>query len=132
MTNQQGATSELAPTQGAPSDGMSLQALQQHRAEVMLRRGDVRVQLQQLEERKAAAGPRDRMQFDGQIAVLRHQEMAAALDLEAIALEVERIGEAQRFATKLLVERPAEAATNRVTPPGSPSARRVPGTITPH
>ena len=46
--------------------------------------------------------------------------------VEAIALEVERIGEAQRFTTKLLSERQADAA------PRIPVPRREPGTITPH
>ena len=46
--------------------------------------------------------------------------------VEAIAVEVERIGEAQRFTTKLLSERQADAARIPVAP------RREPGTITPH
>ena len=54
----------------------------------------------------------------------RFQRMEQAI--EAIALEVERIGEAQRFTTKLLVERQDAAA--RLTP----VSRREPGTITPH
>jgi hypothetical protein len=52
--------------------------------------------------------------------------------IEAISIEVERIGEGQRFATRLLSERPAEPAIKRITPPESPIARRSPGTITPH
>ena len=48
--------------------------------------------------------------------------------IESIALEVERIGEAQRFTTKLLAEREPVAA--RIPP--APSARRDPGVITPH
>lgn len=47
--------------------------------------------------------------------------------IESIAVEVERIGEGQRFATKLLSERP-EAAVHRAPP----ANRREPGTITPH
>ena len=47
--------------------------------------------------------------------------------IESIALEVERIGEGQRFTTKLLAERHPDAAP-RV--PALP--RREPGTITPH
>lgn len=43
--------------------------------------------------------------------------------IEAIALEVERISEAQRFATRLLSERQA---------PPLPGARREPGVTTPH
>jgi hypothetical protein len=46
--------------------------------------------------------------------------------VESIAVEVERIGEAQRFTTKLLAERQDAAA--RLTP----VSRREPGTITPH
>jgi hypothetical protein len=51
--------------------------------------------------------------------------------IESIAIEVERIGEAQRFATKLLTER-SEPAMNRAVPAPAPIARKVPGTITPH
>ena len=47
--------------------------------------------------------------------------------VDAIALEVERIGEAQRFTTKLLTERQPDAAARLSVP-----ARREPGTITPH
>ena len=55
----------------------------------------------------------------------RLQRMEQAI--ESIALEVERIGEAQRFTTKLLAERQPDAAARLgVTP------RREPGTITPH
>ncbi|MDB4889680.1 MAG: hypothetical protein JWL61_1535 [Gemmatimonadetes bacterium] len=51
--------------------------------------------------------------------------------IESIAIEVERIGEAQRFATKLLTERP-EPAVNRASAAPAPIARKTPGTITPH
>ena len=51
--------------------------------------------------------------------------------IESIAIEVERIGEAQRFATKMLSERP-EPAMNRPSPAPAPIARKAPGTITPH
>ena len=54
----------------------------------------------------------------------RLQRMEQAI--ESIALEVERIGEAQRFTTKLLSERQPEAAARIGAP------RREPGTITPH
>jgi hypothetical protein len=47
--------------------------------------------------------------------------------VESIALEVERIGEAQRFTTKLLAERQSDAAARLGVP-----VRREPGTITPH
>jgi hypothetical protein len=55
----------------------------------------------------------------------RLQRMEQAI--ESIALEVERIGEAQRFTTKLFAERQPDAAARMVAPP-----RREPGTITPH
>ena len=51
--------------------------------------------------------------------------------IESIAIEVERIGEAQRFATKLLTERP-EPVVNRVAAAATPIVRQQPGTITPH
>ena len=61
----------------------------------------------------------------------RLQRMEQAI--ESIAVEVERIGEAQRFATKLLTERPLAAELNRIAPAAAPVAvRREPGTITPH
>ena len=47
--------------------------------------------------------------------------------MEAISLELERIGEAERFTVRLLAERvPASGG------PPAPTARREPGTITPH
>jgi hypothetical protein len=50
--------------------------------------------------------------------------------IESIAVEVERIGEAQRFTTKLLSERQPEPVVGRIPPAQAP--RREPGTITPH
>ena len=50
--------------------------------------------------------------------------------IESIAIEVERIGEAQRFTTKLLSERQPEPVAGRIPP--AQAARREPGTITPH
>ena len=55
----------------------------------------------------------------------RLQRMEQAI--ESIAVEVERIGEAQRFTTKLLADRQPEAAARIGATP-----RREPGTITPH
>ena len=55
----------------------------------------------------------------------RFQRMEQAI--ESIAIEVERIGEAQRFTTKVLTERQPEPVASRIPP-----ARRDPGTITPH
>jgi hypothetical protein len=48
--------------------------------------------------------------------------------IESIALEVERIGEAQRYTTRVLAER--EAVAGRIA--SAPAARREPGVITPH
>ena len=47
--------------------------------------------------------------------------------IESIAVEVERIGEAQRFTTKLLADRQPAAAAHIGAAP-----RREPGSITPH
>jgi len=55
----------------------------------------------------------------------RLQRMEQAI--ESIALEVERIGEAQRFTTKLLSDRQPDAVARMAASP-----RREPGTITPH
>ena len=49
--------------------------------------------------------------------------------IEAIALEVERISEAQRFATRLMVERAAQPGAPAAS---LPSPRREPGVVTPH
>lgn len=49
--------------------------------------------------------------------------------VESIAIEVERIGEAQRFTTRLLSERERVPAQ---IPPAAGPARREPGAITPH
>ena len=54
----------------------------------------------------------------------RLQRMEQAI--ESIALEVERIGEAQRFTTKLLADRQPDAVARMAMP------RKEPGTITPH
>jgi hypothetical protein len=57
----------------------------------------------------------------------RFQRMEQAI--ESIAIEVERIGEAQRFTTKVLTEREPVASQ---LPSSAAPARRAPGTITPH
>ena len=67
-------------------------------------------------------GPRHAIDIE---ASPRLQRMEQAI--ESIAVEVERIGEAQRFTTKLLTERQPDAAARLGIP-----ARREPGTITPH
>ena len=58
----------------------------------------------------------------------RLQRMEQAI--ESIAIEVERIGEAQRFTTKLLSERQVEPVAGHMPP--IQTARREPDTITPH
>ena len=74
------------------------------------------------------SGPRARPVVDLESSP-RLQRLEEAI--ESIAIEVERIGEAQRFATKLLTERP-EPAMNRAVPGSAPIVRKAPGTITPH
>jgi hypothetical protein len=62
------------------------------------------------------------VQLDGaRLNEARLNELVDAVD--AIALEVERISEAQRFTARLLAERQA---------PAPPLGRRDPGIITPH
>lgn len=62
------------------------------------------------------AGVVTRQELEARLAKLDPQQVAQALD--AIAVEVERIGEGQRFLTKLLTERDAR----------SPDAIRLPTT----
>lgn len=57
-----------------------------------------------------------------QLAGERHAALERSI--EAIAIEVERISEAQRFSARLLSERPHV--------PVPPVHRREPGTVTPH
>lgn len=59
----------------------------------------------------------------------RFQRMEQAI--ESIAIEVERIGEAQRFTTKLLSERHPEPVAGHIPSAAAP-VRRDPGVITPH
>ena len=49
--------------------------------------------------------------------------------VESIAIEVERIGEAQRFTTKLFSDRQSDVIASQIPPA---SGRRETGTITPH
>lgn len=74
---------------------------------------------------------RDRIEIPSIVTEVRYDELARAID--AIALEVERISEAQRFAAKLLVERtnPTLSAP-AVTAPTSAIPLREPGITTPH
>jgi hypothetical protein len=62
-----------------------------------------------------------------QLADARHASLERSL--EAIAIEVERISEAQRFSARLLTER---ALSERAALPAAPAPRREPGTVTPH
>ncbi|HEX9483572.1 MAG TPA: hypothetical protein VF929_03290 [Gemmatimonadaceae bacterium] len=125
------------------STAAQLSALQQHEGQVQLRLSDIQVQLDQLREQQALARPSDRVQFNEALANAKHEFAATMLDyeathakvespfattrrgVEAIAIEVERIGEAERFSAKLLSKR-------RPAPDALASARREVGTITPH
>lgn len=77
---------------------------------------------------------RDRIEIPSIVTEVRYDELARSID--AIALEVERISEAQRFAAKLLVER----TNTTVSAPamGGPTVAtatlpmREPGVTTPH
>jgi hypothetical protein len=77
---------------------------------------------------------RDRIEIPSIVTEVRYDELARSID--AIALEVERISEAQRFAAKLLVERANTTVTNPAV--GAPTvatasiSRREPGVTTPH
>lgn len=77
---------------------------------------------------------RDRIEIPSIVTEVRYDELARSID--AIALEVERISEAQRFAAKLLVERANATVTNAaVVAPTVATAsiqRREPGVTTPH
>ncbi|HKN66958.1 MAG TPA: hypothetical protein VJW73_11820, partial [Gemmatimonadaceae bacterium] len=78
---------------------------------------------------------RDRIEIPSLVTEVRYDELTRSID--AIALEVERISEAQRFAAKLLVERanttvsaPAVSAPPTVSTTAIP--RREAGVTTPH
>lgn len=78
---------------------------------------------------------RDRIEIPSLVTEVRYDELSRSID--AIALEVERISEAQRFAAKLLVERtnttvsaPAVSAPTVATAAAIP--RREAGVTTPH
>jgi len=79
---------------------------------------------------------RDRIEIPSIVTEVRYDELSRSID--AIALEIERISEAQRFAAKMLVERPASggvsAPTVAVAAPTVTAAaipRREPGVTTP-
>jgi|SRR5438270_216867 hypothetical protein len=77
---------------------------------------------------------RERIEIPSIVTEVRYDELARSID--AIALEVERISEAQRFAAKLLVERSNAALS--AAPIGGPTVAtpaiplREPGITTPH
>lgn len=80
---------------------------------------------------------RDRIEIPSLVTEVRYDELTRSID--AIALEIERLSEAQRFAAKMLVERPVggpvSAPTVAVAAPtvtATAMARREPGAITPH
>lgn len=82
---------------------------------------------------------RDRIEIPSIVTEVRYDELARSID--AIALEVERISEAQRFAAKLLVEQRATMSAPTVSVPvvSAPTVataaaipRREPGVTTPH
>jgi hypothetical protein len=77
---------------------------------------------------------RDRIEIPSIVTEVRYDELARSID--AIALEVERISEAQRFAAKLLVEQRANTTVSApaVSVPTVTTAipRREPGVTTPH
>jgi hypothetical protein len=78
---------------------------------------------------------RERIEIPSIVTEVRYDELARSID--AIALEVERISEAQRFAAKLLVERTAPTvATPAGNAPTVATAAAIPriehGVTTPH
>ena len=77
---------------------------------------------------------RDRIEIPSLVTEVRYDELARSID--AIALEVERISEAQRFAAKLLVERVANVSAPAVSAPTVATAAAIPrrdaGITTPH
>ena len=81
---------------------------------------------------------REKIEIPALVTEVRYDELSRAID--AIALEIERLSEAQRFAAKMLVERPTGASglsapTVAVAAPTVTAAavsRREPEVITPH
>ena len=77
---------------------------------------------------------RDRIEIPSIVTEVRYDELARSID--AIAVEVERISEAQRFAAKLLAERANTSvgtpAVNAPTVSTAAVPRREPGVTTPH
>jgi hypothetical protein len=77
---------------------------------------------------------RDRIEIPTIVSEVRYDELARSID--AIAVEVERISEAQRFTAKLLAERANTTVSAPAVTAASVSAaaipRREPGITTPH
>ena len=77
---------------------------------------------------------RDRIEIPSIVTEVRYDELARSID--AIAVEVERISEAQRFAAKLLAERAnttvSAPAISAPTVSAAAIPRREPGVTTPH
>jgi hypothetical protein len=73
----------------------------------------------------ARAGTRRALEDQAHSSILRPDARLDQLTMavDAIALEVERMAEGQRFTARILSER---------MPPAIPSPRRDPGTVTPH
>jgi hypothetical protein len=67
------------------------------------------------------SGPPQRLDLEDSPRLQRIEQA-----IESIAVEVERIGEAQRFTTKLLADRQPDAVARMAVP------RKEPGAITPH
>ena len=67
------------------------------------------------------SGPHQRIDLEDSPRLQRMEQA-----IESIAVEVERIGEAQRFTTKLLADRQPDAVARMAM------SRKEPGTITPH
>ena len=80
---------------------------------------------------------RDRIEIPSLVTEVRYDELTRSID--AIALEIERLSEAQRFAAKMLVERGASGALSAPTVAvAAPTVtavaipRREPEAVTPH
>ena len=78
---------------------------------------------------------RDRIEIPSLVTEVRYDELSRSID--AIALEVERFSEAQRYVAKLLAERvntmpitPTSVTTQAIAAPNLPL--REPGVTTPH
>jgi hypothetical protein len=76
---------------------------------------------------------RDNIEIPSVVTDVRYDELSRAID--AIALEVERIAEAQRFSAKILAEQQTATQAAPVAAPHTAplsASRREPGVTTPH